>query len=113
MSKKEKKSSDKEEKKISEYDIYPENQDIYSDNEEAEFTPEELPLKKTPNENPDKTAEKDFVDSVSGYDIDIPESELDAKEEKTGSEEEEKKPYSFEGDNSKNTEEDKEYFIYY
>ena len=110
MSKKEKKSSDKEENKFPEHDIYPGNQDIYSDNEEEEFTLEDLTQKKTPDEKPDETNEKD---SLSGYDIDIPESELDAKEEKIGSEEEEKKPYSFEGDNSKNTEEDKEYFIYY
>jgi hypothetical protein len=79
--------------------IYPPSEDIYSrSKEETELNPEDLSSNKTPNEKVGLSNEKDFMDDISGDDLDIPGSELDNKQEAFGNEDEENNYYSLGGD---------------
>ncbi len=90
---------------------YPENppsEDVYNHwKEETDLNPEDLTKRKTPNEIPGTMNEKDFIDVLTGSDLDIPGSELDDKQEKMGNEDEENNYYSLGGDAHNNLEEDK------
>lgn len=90
---------------------YPENppaEDAYNKwKEETELNPEDISKQKTPNEMPGTRNEKDFIDDMSGSDLDIPGSELDDKQENIGSEDEENNYYSLGGDNHNDLDEDK------
>jgi hypothetical protein len=97
-----------EEKKIvlPGYPTYPKDEDIYSSGkEEKEINPEQIALIKENVENGINN-EKDFEDDESGDDLDVPGSELDDNEEKTGNEDEENNYYSLGGENHENLDED-------
>ena len=101
MANKGKQKTDKEtdKEKFPGYPLYPENEDIYSKNkEEADLDPEDPKKIKTPNDDPDSPNEKDFLDDVSGGDLDIPGAELDDADEEIGHEDEENNHYSLGGD---------------
>jgi hypothetical protein len=77
------------------YPLYPPSEDIYSQFDELEdLDPEDPTHLKIPNEDPEGLNEKEFIDDVSGGDLDIPGSELDDDQEEIGSEDEENNGYS-------------------
>ncbi|MGZ4098856.1 MAG: hypothetical protein ACXVNM_08255 [Bacteroidia bacterium] len=89
------------------YKHYPANEDIYNrEKEEVDIDPEDPKQKKAPNLNHDERNEKDFKDSVSGDDLDIPGNELDESSMGDSIEDEENNYYSLGGDNHGNLEED-------
>lgn len=89
------------------YPIYPATEDVYNKwKEETEVNPEDITKLKTPNEEPDTRNEKNFLDDISGNDLDIPGSELDDEQESLGSEDEENNYYSIGGDRHDDLEED-------
>lgn len=96
---KQKPATDQKKEEFPGYPIYPESEDIYSRaKEEADLDPENPDRIKAPNEDPDSPNEKDFLDDVSGSDLDIPGAELDDESEANGSEDEENNHYSLGGD---------------
>ena len=83
------------------YPVYPADEDIFNKSkEEGSIDPEDTSKKKISNKkkNAGKNNEKDFKEDKSGGDLDIPGSELDDENEKTGSEDEENNLYSLGGD---------------
>lgn len=89
------------------YPAYPATEDIYNKcHEEVNINPEDLSKLKEPNANGQNNV-KGFSDDISGDDLDIPGTELDDKEENTGSEDEENNHYSLGGDMHNSLEEDK------
>ena len=94
--------ADKKEKtKTPGYPLYPNNEDIFNKfKEEGSIDPEDTSKKKISNKkkNTGKNNEKDFEEDKSGSDLDVPGSELDDENEKTGSEDEENNLYSLGGD---------------
>ena len=89
------------------YPTYPESEDIYNQwKEEEEIDPEQV-TKNQENEVVGENNEKDFAEDFSGNDLDVPGSELDDKEEKIRSEDEENNFYSLGGDDHNDLEEDK------
>ena len=90
------------------YPLYPPSDDIFNHSkEETEINPEDISKVKVPNEKEGTKNEKDYLDDVSGSDLDIPGSELDDVQENVGSEDEENNYYSLGGDNHNDLEEDK------
>lgn len=90
------------------YKHYPANEDIYNrEKEEVDLDPEDPKHKKAPNPEDSELNEKDFVDSKSGDDLDIPGNELDESAMGDGTEDEENNYYSLGGDAHENLEEDK------
>ncbi|HRH50648.1 MAG TPA: hypothetical protein PLP23_17975 [Panacibacter sp.] len=90
------------------YPLYPVSEDIYNKyKEEESINPEDLSTVKQPNEKKEHDNEKDFVEDVSGSDLDVPGAELDDEKEKTGGEDEENNYYSLGGDNHNDLDEDK------
>jgi len=90
-----------------EYIAYPASEDIYlQSKEETEINPADSTKTKTPNELSESMNEKDFKETMSGVDLDIPGSELDDVQENIGSEDEENNYYSLGGDNHNDLEED-------
>jgi hypothetical protein len=90
---------------------YPPSEDIYKQSREmTEIDPEDPSKLKEPIEDDFERLmnEKDFKDDVSGSDLDVPGSELDDEQEKTGNEDEENNHYSIGGDNHNDLEEEKE-----
>lgn len=91
------------------YPHYPAGEDIFNKGkEEQDLDPEYPEQLKTPNEKTRALNEKDFVEDVSGGDLDIPGSELDDEMEEVGSEDEENNYYSLGGDNNHSEEQDGE-----
>ena len=83
------------------YPEYPQEEDIYNKyDEEGSIDPEDISkTKDTVEKNkPGNKNEKDFEDDKSGSDLDVPGSELDDEQEKTGNEDEENNYYSLGGD---------------
>ncbi len=79
---------------------YPKKDDIYiQSDEETEIDPEDISKVKLETDSDDTQKEVDSLDEVDGNDLDIPGSELDDKQEKLGSEDEENNYYSLGGDN--------------
>ncbi|MDP3557378.1 MAG: hypothetical protein Q8T03_08385 [Bacteroidota bacterium] len=94
---------DKTKKELPGYPIYPSTEDIYNQSKkEIDINPADITKKKTANEKPEITNEKDFSDDVSGNDLDVPGAELDDTQENIGSEDEENNYYSLGGDNHDN-----------
>ena len=90
------------------YPHYPASQDIYNNDKLLKNVPSNsLGEPAEPKDKPSKSNEKDFNEDVSGDDLDVPGSELDDKQEKIGSEDEENNYYSIGGDNHDDLEEDK------
>ena len=92
------------------YPLYPTKEDVYSKwKEEKDMNPEELSKTKAPNENgnPGEQNEKNFLEDMSGSDLDVPGSEADDNYKKVGNEDEENNYYSLGGDGHNNLEEDK------
>jgi hypothetical protein len=91
------------------YPLYPETEDIYGKCHKERWINPEDPTKTKELFDIIKTGvnnEKDFIDDVSGSDLDIPGSELDDELELIGSEDEENNYYSLGGDNHNDLEED-------
>lgn len=91
------------------YPVYPESEDIYGKcHKERKIDPDDPSKLKDPVDviKSGMYNEKDFVDDVSGSDLDIPGSELDDELEFIGSEDEENNYYSLGGDNHNDLEED-------
>lgn len=89
------------------YKHYPAKDDIYSrEKEETDLDPEDPTHKKAPNEDPEAKNEKDFKDSMSGDDLDIPGNEQDETSLGEGLEDEENNYYSLGGDDKESNEED-------
>jgi hypothetical protein len=83
------------------YPLYPANEDIFSKyREEKNINPEDTSQTKESDEHHEVRGnnEKDFIDDVSGSDLDVPGSELDDKQERIGNEDEENNYYSLGGD---------------
>ena len=83
------------------YPLYPAGEDIFNKSkEEGDIDPENISKKKRPKKKTKagKNNEKDFQEDKSGSDLDVPGSELDDKNEKIGSEDEENNYYSLGGD---------------
>lgn len=90
------------------YPHYKASEDIFkNDREEKDIDPEDVSHLKAPNANPNQPNEKDFLDDVSGSDLDVPGSELDDELENIGSEDEENNYYSLGGDEQNMLEENK------
>ena len=90
------------------YPQYKASDDIYNQGKNiTNLDPEDISKNKTPNEEDGALNELDFEDDMSGDDLDVPGSELDDKEERTGSEDEENNYYSLGGDDHNDLEEDK------
>lgn len=86
---------------------YPPSEDIYQNSkEETEINPEDISKIKESNSAAEELNEKSFKEDMSGDDLDIPGAELDDKQEKIGSEDEENNYYSIGGDNHSDLEED-------
>jgi len=80
------------------YPAYPGSEDIYTQGkEEAEIDPEQVATDKE-TEVVGENNQKEFIQDVSGGDLDVPGSELDDNQEKVGSEDEENNYYSLGGD---------------
>jgi len=80
------------------YPTYPVGEDIYEqDKEDKEIDPEQITIEEELSENSQKDFDEDSLDSG----LDIPGSELDDKQEKIGSEDEENNYYSLGDDDSK------------
>jgi hypothetical protein len=95
-------------KKGAEQLSYPASEDIFNKSkEETELNPENISLLKSPNEKAGTSNEKDFKDDMTGEDLDVPGSEMDEKQENSGSEDEENNYYSLGGDDHENLDEDK------
>jgi len=62
---------------------------------------------KEPGDKPGKRNEKDFSETETGSDLDVPGAELDNKQENIGSEDEENNYYSLGGDRHDDLDEDK------
>ena len=91
------------------YPLYPTKEDIYSKwKEEKDINPEDLSKTKAPNENgkPGEQNEKNFLEDMSGSDLDVPGSEADDNYKKVGNEDEENNYYSLGGDGHNDLEED-------
>lgn len=89
------------------YPSNPESEDIYNqDKKESNVNLDEMSRSKTTNVKNGIKNEKDFEDDKSGYDLDVPGSELDDQQESIGSEDEENNYYSLGGDNHNDLEED-------
>jgi hypothetical protein len=91
------------------YPLYPETEDIYGKcHKERWINPEDPARAKEPFEilKTGINNEKDFMEDVSGSDLDIPGSELDDDLEFIGSEDEENNYYSLGGDNHNDLGED-------
>ena len=106
------KNIDNEDGEISlpEYLLYPASDDIYlKSKKESDIDPEDISRMKELNDNVATSLnnEKDFIEDVSGNDLDIPGSELDDVQENIGSEDEENNHYSLGGDNHNDLEEDR------
>jgi hypothetical protein len=92
------------------YPLYPGNEDIYSKaTAEKDLDPEDSSKMKVPNENSKLGGqnEKNFLEDMSGSDLDVPGSEADDDYKKAGNEDEENNYYSLGGDGHDNLEEDK------
>jgi hypothetical protein len=89
------------------YPAYPVSEDIYSRyKEENNINPEDISKTKESDYSEDRNNEIDFIDDVSGRDLDVPGAELDDNQENIGSEDEENNYYSLGGDDHNDLEED-------
>ena len=93
------------------YPVYPESEDIYEkSHKEANILPEEVSKLKdlTEEDRLEIIREKNFDEDSVGKELDIPGSDLDDRQEDTGSEDEENNYYSIGGDNHEDLEENRD-----
>jgi hypothetical protein len=80
------------------YPGYPPSEDIFNQFiEEGDIDPEDITKKKSPIEKVGSPNEKDFTETLTGNDLDIPGAGLDDAMENIGSEDEENNYYSLGG----------------
>ncbi|MEI8046766.1 MAG: hypothetical protein WCI92_05255 [Bacteroidota bacterium] len=80
------------------YPAYPVQEDIYSSyHEMKDLDPEDISKTKEHNGNIKLNRIKNFNEDISGYELDVPGSEMDDKMEEIGSEDEENNYYSIGG----------------
>ena len=104
----EKQNANKNKNNLTVNPLYPTKEDIYSKwKEEKDIDPEDISKTKEPNAEVETSNEKDFLDDMSGDDLDISGSELDDQQERIGSEDEENNYYSLGGDDHNDLEEDR------
>jgi hypothetical protein len=104
------KAGDKKKDNLQGYPLYPASEDVYNESHiKKNIDPEDVSRKKDSIEKyeGEKDNEKDFMDDVSGSDLDVPGSELDDNQENIGSEDEENNYYSIGGDDHEDLDEDK------
>lgn len=101
------KSDDKQGmKELPGYKLHPTSDDIYVKGiKESSLQPEDTSKQKTPIQPQGLRNKKYFSEVMSSYDLDVPGSELDDKQERIGSEDEENNYYSLGGDNHSNLDE--------
>jgi hypothetical protein len=103
----EKKGKKEQDKDFPGYKHYPANDDIYNrEKEETDLDPEDPSHKKAPNLDPNEKNEKDFNNSMTGDDLDIPGNEDDESSVGDGHEDEENNYYSLGGDDREKIDED-------
>lgn len=90
------------------YSSYPASDDIYQKEDRTDVNPENISELKNNFSNFGKWNDKDFKEDLSGYDLDVPGSELDDVQEEIGSEDEENNYYSIGGDAHHNLDENNE-----
>jgi hypothetical protein len=98
-----------EEEDLKGYPLYPDDEDIYSKSrKEKELDPDELSSLKASDAKgkPGSARGKDVLNNISGSNLDVPGSELDDEDEKTGNEDEENNYYSLGGDDHEDLDED-------
>ena len=92
------------------YPLYPASEDVYNQHRiEPGIDPEDITRVKEPSE-PARIGlgnEKEFLDDISGGDLDVPGSEMDDEQEIVGNEDEENNFYSLGGDGHSDLDEDK------
>jgi hypothetical protein len=94
-----------------EYPLYPDSEDIYNKfKKEENIDPEDIskPKKSGKGVKVLTNFEKDSGGDASGWNLDIPGSELDDEQENIGSEDEENNYYSLGGDDHNDLDEDKD-----
>jgi hypothetical protein len=92
------------------YVVYPEKEDIYSMYKESDLDPDDITKVKKliPEDEEIEDLDDEFLNDVSGSDLDIPGSEIDDDQEITGNEDEENNYYSLGGDNHNDLDEDQD-----
>jgi hypothetical protein len=92
------------------YKSYPASEDIYNKFKEEELDPDDLSKvkQKIIDRKSVSDVEIDFNNEVTGYDLDVPGSELDDQRENDGNEDEENNYYSIGGDDHNDLDEDKD-----
>ena len=80
------------------YPHYPPSEDIFNTDEEVDLNTEDLSKVKTTLLPPGQRNEKDFLEDMTGEDLDVPGSEADEAENNAGSEDEENNYYSLGGE---------------
>ena len=104
----EKQNANKNKNNLTGNPLYPTKEDVYSKwKEEKDIDPEDISKTKEPNVEEETSNEKDFLDDMSGDDLDVPGSEIDDQQESVGSEDEENNYYSLGGDDHNDLEEDR------
>ena len=100
-----KKENEKEE--FPGYPQYPASEDVYSQEGLIvdEIDPDDITRLKAPNEDPDAPNEKNFLNDMTGEDLDIPGNEADESNLGGGIEDEENNYYSLGGDDNNALEE--------
>ena len=93
-------------KKFPGYPHYPASEDIYNNEVETNFNPEDLSKSKKSPPLPGEKNEKDFLEDMTGEDLDVPGSKDDEAKANSGKEDEENNYYSLGGDNHDDLEED-------
>ena len=108
MENKDQNKKTKDSEKFPAYPHYSSSEDVYNQmKEEADLDPEDPTKIKSPNEDPDAPNEKDFSQSLTGDDLDVPNSDDELPStEQGGIEDEENDYYSLGGDNHNNLEEE-------
>ena len=100
-------TSKHEENPFPAYPVYPPEEDIYNIDKKEELNPEDPSKMKSQHERQGKMNEKDFEEDVTGSDLDVPGSESDDEQTRTGSEDEENEYFSLGGDDHDDLDEDK------
>jgi hypothetical protein len=94
---------------LSEYPLYPDNEDIYIKyTKEDDLDPEDISKVKKSTGEVDSETDDEFNSASPGDDLDIPGSELDDDQEIIGNEDEENNYYSLGGDDHNDLDEDKD-----
>ena len=102
---KDKSNSDNSDEKFPGYPHYPPSEDIYNREKEVNLNPEDLSKTKKNPPLPGEKNEKDFLEDMTGEDLDVPGNKADETKANSGQEDEENNYYSLGGDNHNDLEE--------